>query len=567
MLFALAQWRQAETARRTAEAQRARAEGAQRSEANQRAITDRQRSIADEQRDEALRDRRLAEERLTDLLDLADRTLFDVHDAIAALPGSVEARRHLIHTTLDYLQRLEQRHGVDDRMSMTLSAAYLKLAEIQCNLSAPSLQDFAGAERSYRQAASLIAAPFTQEKEDPEIALRWLTIQAGLTDLLSRTNRLPEAIAAYRRLMRVAHWLGRRRPFDEAASKQEDALHSAFSRALRNTGRLDEALEQANQAIALETEMVKHFPDKPAFRIELSAAYSMAAGATDMARLPATTSDRSHCAKGFSRIDRRTGPCAATCWCLTATTPACSACPGGPIWVGPRRRVYCQKSVALARELADADPNNATAQFDWGVALARLGMVDPEPGGIAESLRSLQEGAAKMEPVAHANPKAASIAAQLSLAYEFMGHRYESLGQNAEAEARYRQSLAAVKPFSSPTGSAFCTLQAIESEEDLALYFARTGDRAAASDFGRRAVREADVFAAGDLKSERRKASAGKAAFVMADVSHTLGDEEQARQSAQRSLSIFETVHDATLLDWNQSVISSARKLSEKAFQ
>jgi tetratricopeptide (TPR) repeat protein len=230
-------------------------------------------------------------------------------------------------------------------------------------------------------------------------------------------------------------------------------------------------------------------------------------------------------------------------------------------------RVYCQKSVALARELADADPNNATAQFDWGVALARLGMVDPEPGGIAESLRSLQEGAAKMEPVAHANPKAASIAAQLSLAYEFMGHRYESLGQNAEAEARYRQSLAAVEPFSSPTGSAFCTLQAIESEEDLALYFARTGGRAAASDFGRRAVREADVFAAGDLKSERRKASAGKAAFVMADVSHTLGDEEQARQSAQRSLSIFETVHDATLLDWNQSVISSARKLSEKAFQ
>ena len=40
-------------------------------------------------------------------------------------------------------------------------------------------------------------------------------------------------------------------------------------------------------------------------------------------------------------------------------------------------RKYCEKSVAMARELSRTDPQNATARYDLAISLARLGMVEP----------------------------------------------------------------------------------------------------------------------------------------------------------------------------------------------
>ena len=50
--------------------------------------------------------RRRAEQRVGQLVELANRTLFDVHGAIERLPGAAEARRRIVATTVDYLDQL-----------------------------------------------------------------------------------------------------------------------------------------------------------------------------------------------------------------------------------------------------------------------------------------------------------------------------------------------------------------------------------------------------------------------------------------------------------------------------
>jgi len=78
-----------------------------------------------------------AERRLTDLTELANRTLFDVNTAVQSLPGALTARQLIVRTTLDYLQRLEKDGGSEERTKLALSAAYFKIALLQGSTYSP----------------------------------------------------------------------------------------------------------------------------------------------------------------------------------------------------------------------------------------------------------------------------------------------------------------------------------------------------------------------------------------------------------------------------------------------
>ncbi len=108
-----------ENGRATAEAHKS--EEAFASEARQRAIAEQQTAIAEQQRDIAQRETQVAGQREDDMIDLANASLFGVHEEVAKLPGSVAARKKIVETTLEFLERLEQENGLDDRMRMTLS--------------------------------------------------------------------------------------------------------------------------------------------------------------------------------------------------------------------------------------------------------------------------------------------------------------------------------------------------------------------------------------------------------------------------------------------------------------
>jgi len=558
IVMALSQGRQAETARQTAESQRKVAEV-------QRAVAEREREraeaarlseavqhrIADQQRDRAVRESARAEQRLTELLDLADRTLFDIHDAIAALPGAVETRRRVVSTTLGYLESLEKTHGLDDRMRLLLSSAYLKIGAAQGDPRGPSTQDFQGALRSYRKAEAMLR-PLYSRQDDPAVILLWLQIERSLADLIDRTGRPREAAQAYTALLPAAHRLGQLGPSRVEWAKQEaETLHS-LSYSLRGFEDMRGSLARANQAIALWSALVHEFPADLDVKEALGSEYASAA---------ASIADDPAEAAGYYeqsiRIREQILRARPEDMLLRRDLIVVYGNYSRLLDTGWREspgrhaeaREYGEKSVALARELAKADPRDLTAQYDLGVALSRLGMAEPAAPGLAESLKSLREAITMIELVATGNPKSASIAVQLSVAQEFAGRRLQSLGQTSEAAEQYRKSLATVGPCAEvESGFPYCVQQAFTDEEALALLCADAGDYSSARAFATSALARAQAFADGDPKAERRIGYLAKAHFVLASVSRAAGDREQAREAAGRAVALWQTVHDANVL-------------------
>ena len=559
IVMALSQGRQAETARQAAESQRkvaevqravaekerARAEAARLSEAWQH-------RIADEQRDRAVRESARAEQRLTELLDLADRTLFDIHDAIAALPGAVEARRRVVSTTLGYLQSLEKTHGLDSRTRLLLSTAYFKIGATQGDPTGPSLQDFEGALRSYRKAEAVLAPLYRRRQDDPAVILRWLEIERSVADLTNRNGQPRAAAEAYAVLLPAAHRLGQLEPANVEGAKQEaETLHS-LSYVLRHIDDMQGSLARADQAITLWLNLVDRFPADLDLKRQLGSEYASAAAsiaddpavATGYYERSIKIREQILQARPEDIVLRRDLIVVYGNYSRLLETGSGDN-PGRHL----EARTYCEKSVALARALAKADPHDMTAQYDLGVALSRLGMVEPAAPGVAESLAALWEAIALIEPVARANPKSASIAVQLSVAQEFAGRRLQSLGQTSAAAGQFRKSIATVGACAAvQSGFTYCIQQLFIDEEAMALLDAGAGDHSAARAFANSALARTQALADGDPKSERRIGYLAKAYFVLASVSRAAGDRDRARESAARALSIWRTVHSPSVL-------------------
>jgi eukaryotic-like serine/threonine-protein kinase len=576
IMMALSQGRQAETARQAAESQRKVAEA-------QRAVAERERAgaeaarlseavqhrIADEQRDLAVRESARAEQRLTDLLDLADRTLFDIHDAIATLPGAIAARQRVVRTTLGYLESLEKSHGLDDRMRLALGAAYLKIGATQGDPTGPSLQDFDGAQRSYRKAEAVLAPLYGRRQDDPTVILRWVQIEASLADLTTRNGHPREAAQAYTALLPIAHKLGQVGPSDVQQAKQEANMLHSLSYALRQSDDVQGSLARANQAIALWLDLVARFPADADLKRELGSTYASAAisiagdppAAARYYEQSIAIREQVLLARPDDRVVRRD---------LLVVYGNYSRLLETGWRDDPERRAqaraYSEKSVALARELVKADPRDMTARYDLGVALSRLGMVEPTAAGLSQSLETLRESIALIEPVFAGNPKSASIAEQLAVAQEFAGQRLLSLGQTAAAAEQFRKSMATVGPCAAvQSGFAYCVQQTFTDEEALALLDSNAGDHGAARALANSAVARAQAFADGDRKSERRIGHLAKAYFVLASVSRATGEKEQARVAAEKAVSLWRTVHDPAVLAFHRKAMEEAEAMLREA--
>jgi hypothetical protein len=112
----------------------------------QRTRAEQQTAVAKQQRDRA-------ERRFNDVRTLAHTFIFDFHDAIEKLPGSLLARELLVKTALEYLGSLTQEASDNRPLKLELAASYLKIGDIQA-----VMWERAAALESYRQVLQIFEA-------------------------------------------------------------------------------------------------------------------------------------------------------------------------------------------------------------------------------------------------------------------------------------------------------------------------------------------------------------------------------------------------------------------------
>lgn len=562
------QSRRAEAARRASEVQRvaaeyerARAEEESRQAGAARQAEARQRALADQQRARA-------EQRATELIDLANRTLFDVHDAIQSLPGAMTARRTIVKTTLDYLEGLEKDIGLDDRMRMVVSSAYYKVGKLQGDPTGPSQEDYVGAEATVRKSEALLAPLYKQTPDDPSVLLNWLQVEGFLAELAFRSGRAEEAIAANLKLLPVAHRLGELRPSDLTSARQEAEVYSRLSFAIRAIDSA-QALKYRDLYVAAIRGLLTRFPGDTDLKGDYGSALAGIAGILRSTGELEKSADYYLQSIGMREELLRADPHNARIRRDLLVAYGNYAMILGVPWTANLGRfddahAAAAHAVEIGRELANADPENATARYDLANALARLGMVDIGPESASAALASLQEAIGIMEPMMKANPASTTIATQLTLAREYAGHRLEQLGQIAAAGKEYRLSLEESKALSA--GVPTMAMQAFVDEEALALLDASAGNREEALIFANRAVADAEKTAAEKNRSpEDYNGHLANAYFVLASVLKDFGDWEQADQAAERALTIWHTIRNPSVLILHHRAIGDAEAMLRDA--
>jgi eukaryotic-like serine/threonine-protein kinase len=109
----------------------------------------------------SVRQARVAERRFDDLRAFARSIVFDVNDALEPIPGTTAARKLVVATGLEYLDRLSQEGIASLALREELAAAYLRIGKVQGGSFVPNLGDSAGALASFQKAIAVASAVHT----------------------------------------------------------------------------------------------------------------------------------------------------------------------------------------------------------------------------------------------------------------------------------------------------------------------------------------------------------------------------------------------------------------------
>ena len=90
-------------------------------------------------------ERARAEHRLGEMVELANGALFHVHAAIERLPGATSARREIVQSTTQYLDRLNRESAGNPGVLAALASAYESVAGVEGNPLQPNLGDLKAA--------------------------------------------------------------------------------------------------------------------------------------------------------------------------------------------------------------------------------------------------------------------------------------------------------------------------------------------------------------------------------------------------------------------------------------
>jgi non-specific serine/threonine protein kinase/serine/threonine-protein kinase len=104
----------------------------------------------------AAAERDAAERRFEVAREAARAMLYDVHDAVADLPGSTAAREVIVRRSLDYLGRLAAEAGDDAALRLDLASAYLRVGNVLGNPNDHNLGRLSDAQASYRRGLAVL---------------------------------------------------------------------------------------------------------------------------------------------------------------------------------------------------------------------------------------------------------------------------------------------------------------------------------------------------------------------------------------------------------------------------
>ncbi len=373
-----------------------------------------------------------AEQRFSEVRQLANAIIFKIHDAVLPLPGSTPVRRLIVDEAISYLERLDAEPGDDPTLRIELADAHRQVGAILGNSSIANLGDRDGARKQYERAHEILR-PLLTDTASFEVVRSVVDADLRLSGIALTKGELDRAIAIAREAVTHTSAYRNYRGADVRGADLEARAYFALASALPRS----EAMAIWYQTLDYYEKLLTIQPDDAQTQRNVALVGKYIGGNLESSD---PTEARKHYARALELDERR----------LTAAPDDPRVQFDAAISFSNMASVsellddldtagrLFERSLALRRQLVKQDPSNVQARGRLGYLLTRLGrfhLVRNPSTAIAFS----REGIAVLEP-SFATTKDISTRATMARAWNQIGRSEMALKADARACAAFRQA-------------------------------------------------------------------------------------------------------------------------------
>ena len=358
-------------------------------------ITTREAQIARQQSEIAREQKARAEQRFSDLRQIANSFMFEFNDSIKDLAGSTPAQALLIQRSREYLDRLARDAKDDSSLQQELATAYIKLGDIQGNPRKADLGDAVGARASYGKALAILEPLQLAQSSNRSLQTQAASCYERLS-LLSSAQQSTELLA---KAAHIGEDLVAQNPGDVQLRRDLATTYADLSLRFGNPYTdnyilgASKGLEYANKSLHIREQLYQAAPNDPAALFDLFEAYHYLA---DM------------------------------------------------LWVTGHLDQALHYEMSMRSKMVDflnREPTNAEARRLLVTGDGRIANVLAENGQLSEALARVESPFHGIIALGAADPKNVLVQRQVGSGYNLMGELLLKMGKIDRAIERHRKAV------------------------------------------------------------------------------------------------------------------------------
>lgn len=377
-----------------------------------------------------------AERRFNDVRALAGSLIFELHDSIAGLQGSTDARKLILERAQQYLDGLASESENDADLLRELASAYSRLASVEGDPRDASLGVRSQAEANYRQALKLRQAALRLRPGDAdltrEVARDYLNLAVAQTDKKDKSNPVNEALL-------LLEPLAAANPDDPRTLSAMAKAHEMKAGSLSGESDLNPARVEYEKSLEIRERLAKADPANEGYQVELSFAHKhMGSVLAEQGRLDealdhyhkALAIDEAQLAKHPDNLNTR--------YFITYTYSDT-----GYI-LGKRGEIdealsYYRKAEEIRAAMVAADPHDARAHGGLANTYNYIGLLQQRKGDYLSAIASFQRSLSLREALAKGDPKDDVLRFRVAEAQGLIGKAYEEWAKAKGVSAEQKQ--------------------------------------------------------------------------------------------------------------------------------
>jgi tetratricopeptide (TPR) repeat protein len=386
-----------------------------------------------------------AEFRFNQVRELARAIMFELHDEISRLPGSLAARKLVVDHSMKYLDTLAADTSAGAEVRLDLAKGYLRLAEIEGkDLGGASLGRSDDALRHSLLAANIARSLAAQAPQD--LAVRRLLVDAldSATTALTLRGESAKAITHGEEAVRLAEQLARELPHSEEDLERLATVTKQLADAYSKSTDRAKALPLFVRNLEIRRGLQERAPEAPARQQRLAEAHLWLT--SELWWSQDFTGSERHAREAFRLDEARyaVNPRGARANLASDAVLLAMLAARGKRYeeaVG-----YAERALQLRRQIAQEDPNSATAALRVAASLNRLSLIYRDWGRSQEAMRLGQEAVELAQSVSKKDPNNVAAAREVVFALSDLARTYHQAGRSERACRLAAQALALSGP-------------------------------------------------------------------------------------------------------------------------